>query len=126
MAFTQLTFAQAKDTELKKQTIEVIKASGSATMSAIVKQQILPMIAPDKQAAFLVEFESTLPALYDKMADVYLEVYNKEDIAAMKAFYDSPIGKKITANSGTITEKSQAASMKWAEGLQSIMMKYMN
>ena len=40
-------------------------------------------------------------------------------------FYNSPVGKKINEKSGELLEKSQAAGEEWGQGLQSMMMKYM-
>lgn len=125
-AISQVSFAQAKDPAMKKQAVEIIKQTGSASVVAMAKQQILPMIAKEKQAAFLVEFEASLPALYDKIADVYVELYTKEDLDAIQKFYDSPIGKKMTANTEILTTRSQTASTEWAQGLQAMVMKYMN
>ena len=120
---TQVTFAQ--DDAFKKDVLKVIELSGSAAQMKVAKEQILKMIPADKQAAFLVEFEASLPGLYDKLAKVYMDAYTKEDIKAMLAFYDSPVGKKITAKSDEITSKSQAAAQEWGQSLQPMMMKYM-
>jgi hypothetical protein len=117
--------ALAQDAAFKKDIMKVIEINGSAAQMNLVKNQILGMIPEDKHAAFLVEFDATMPALYDKLAAVYAEVYTKEDVKAMIAFYESPVGKKINAKAGEVAEKSQAASMEWAQGLQGMMMKYM-
>ncbi len=117
--------ALAQDEAFKKDILKVIEVSGSAAQMKLAKDQILKMIPEDKQAAFLVEFDASMPALYDKLAAVYAETYTKEDIKAMLAFYESPVGKKINAKAGELAEKSQAASMEWAQGLQGMMMKYM-
>lgn len=119
----QLGMAQSQDA-FKKDIIEMIKASGSAGQMSIAKDQILTMISEDKQADFIKEFDATLPALYDKMAEVYMKNYTHEDVKEMLKFYNTPIGKKITANSEKITKEAMAASQEWAMGLQGMMMKY--
>ena len=98
--------------------------SGATNQMKSAKNQILQMVPKEKQAAFIVEFDSTLPSLYDKLATIYMEEYSKEDIKAMIAFYESPVGKKINEKSGVILEKSQAAGQEWGQGLQTMMMKY--
>lgn len=120
---TQFGFAQ--DDAYKKDVMKVIELNGSAAQMKMAKDQILKMIPAEKQAAFLVEFDASLPSLYDKLVKVYNEVYTKEDIKAILAFYETPIGKKMTAKSGEIAEKSQAAGQEWGMGLQAMMMKYM-
>lgn len=119
----QLSMAQ--DEAFKKDILKVIQVSGATSQIEIAKSQILKMIPADKQAAFLVEFNSTLPSFYDSMAKVYSETYTKDDIKAMLAFYDSPVGKKISASAGTIAEKGMEAGKEWGMGLQTLMMKYM-
>ncbi|HEX9979496.1 MAG TPA: DUF2059 domain-containing protein [Flavobacterium sp.] len=121
--FTQLGMAQ--DDAFKKDVMKVIEMNGSATQMKMVKDQILKMVPAEKQAAFLIEFESTLPALYDKIATVYMETYTKDDIKAMLTFYNSPVGKKIQDKSGVVAEKTQTAAQEWGQGLQGMMMKYM-
>jgi len=99
--------------------------NGSNEQLKMAKDQIVKMVPAEKQAAFIIEFDATLPSYYEKVAKVYMETYTKEDIKAMLAFYESPVGKKITAKSSELAEKSQAAMQEWGQGLQTMMMKYM-
>ena len=119
---THVGFAQ--DEAFKKDVLRVIEMSGATNQMKSAKNQILQMVPKEKQAAFIIEFDATLPSLYDKMAAIYMEEYSKEDIKAMIAFYESPVGKKINEKSGVILEKSQAAGQEWGQGLQTMMMKY--
>lgn len=109
----------------KKDVMKMIEVTGSANQMKLAKDQILKMVPQDKQAAFLVEFESTLPALYDKLATVFMEEYTHDDVKAILKFYETPIGKKMTQKAGPLVEKSMAASQEWAMGLQGMLMKYM-
>lgn len=117
--------AMAQDEAFKKDVLKVIEMSGSTAQMKLAKDQILKMIPADKQAAFQIEFDASLPALYDKLVKVYAETYTKEDIKAMIAFYETPVGKKMGEKAGEIAEKSQAAGMEWGQSLQGMMMKYM-
>jgi uncharacterized protein len=118
-------FSIAQDATLKKDVLKLMEISGSNAAMNVAKNQILKMIPVNKQDAFLVEFNATLPALYDKIAVVYMEVYSKQDIADMIKFYETPIGKKMASKAGEITEKSQAAGAEWGASLQPMLMKYM-
>ena len=109
----------------KKDVLKMIELTGSAGQMKMAKDQILKMVPKEKHAAFLVEFESTLPALYDKMAGVMMTEYTHDDVKAILKFYETPVGKKMTDKSGVIAEKNLAASQEWAMGLQGMMMKYM-
>ena len=59
------------------------------------------------------------------MSKVYIEVYTKEDIKAMLAFYDSPVGKKLGEKAGEISEKSMEATQELSGEIQTLVMKYM-
>ena len=124
---TQFGFSQQTDESLKKDVLKVIEVSKSGTIGFIdkMRDQIVAMIPKEKQAAFIVEFNSTLPALYDKMAEVYMEIYTKEEIAAMLAYYESPMGKQINAKMDKVVEKTMEAGQEWGLDLQGMMMKYM-
>jgi hypothetical protein len=125
MLAAQFTIAQAKDEAFKKDVLKMLEISGSNAQVNVAKNQIIKMIPAEKQDAFLVEFNASLPGLYDKLADVYMETYTKEDIRAMIKFYESPVGKKMGAKAGEIAEKSQAAGAEWGAALQPMLMKYM-
>ena len=119
----QVGFSQ--DDAFKKDVLKVIEMSGSTNAMKAAKDQILKMVPKEKQAAFILEFDATMPALYDKIAVIYMETYTKEDIKAMLAYYESPVGKKINEKAGVLMEKTQTAGKEWGEELQGMMMKYM-
>lgn len=117
-------FMNAQDAAFKANVIKVITMSGSDAQIKAVKNQILKMIPAEKQNDFLKDFDATLPSLYDKLANVYMEIYTTEDIKAMIAFYESPVGIKIQSKAGELTEKSMAAAQVWSQEFASIMAKY--
>ncbi len=113
------------DEAFKKDVLRVIEKSGTGGQIAGAKKQILGMIPEEKQAAFLVEFEAMLPKIYDASAKIYMEEYTKEDIKAMLAFYDSPVGKKIEEKAEVISSKSQEAMASVQGDMQALVAKYM-
>jgi hypothetical protein len=121
----QFGFSQAVDEAFKKDVMKVIERSGSGGQMASAKKQILGMIPEDKHAAFLVEFDAMLPKVYEATAKIYMEEYNKEDIKAMLAFYESPVGKKMAEKAEVIASKSQEALMSLQGDIQALVMKYM-
>lgn len=125
LVVTQFGFSQAVDEAFKKDVLKVIERSGAGGQMASAKKQILAMIPEEKHAAFLIEFDALLPKVYEASAKVYMEEYTKEDIKAMLAFYESPVGKKMAEKSEVVASKSQD-SMKDLQGdIQAIVMKYM-
>jgi uncharacterized protein len=121
---TQISFSQV-DESFKKEVLKVIEKSGADGQMAAAKKQILAMIPEDKHAAFLIEFEAFMPKVHDATAKVYMEEYTKEDIKAMLAFYESPVGKKMAEKSEIIASKSQEAMMSLQGDIQALVMKYM-
>jgi len=119
----QAGFAQEKAT--REDVYKVIERSGAAGQMNAAKKQILPMIPQDKQAAFVVEFDAILKKANEKTVDVYLEEYTKDDIKAILAFYDSPVGKKMAEKAEVIATKSQEAMAGLQGEIQTMMMKYM-
>ena len=120
----QTGFSQV-DEVYKKQVLKLVEMSDTATQIKQANTQILTMIPEAKHAEFTKDFDATLPSLYDEMTVSYMEVYTKEDIKAMIAFYESPVGQKITAKSADLSAKTSEIGKKWGEGLQAMVMKYM-
>ncbi|MPT36595.1 MAG: DUF2059 domain-containing protein, partial [Flavobacterium sp.] len=99
----QIGMAQTNEA-FKKDVLKVIEVTGSASQMKLAKDQILNMIPKEKQAAFLIEFDASLPSLYDKIAKVYMEEYSHDDIKQILKFYETPVGKKMTDKAGVIAE----------------------
>ena len=116
--------ASAQDS-FKADALKVIEMSGAAGPMQMAKEQIMQSIPEAKKSEFSKDFDASLPALYDKLAAIYMETYSPADVKAMLAFYQSPVGKKISASAGELFKKSTAAGQEWGIDLQTIMMKYM-
>lgn len=117
-------FSIAQDAAFKADVIKLITISGSDAQMKVARGQILNMIPTDKQSDFLKDFDATMPSLYDKLAKVYMEIYTPEDIKAMIAFYQSPVGLKMQSKAGELAEKNLEAGKEWGQELSVIMMKY--
>ena len=122
---TTVLTATSQDDTFKSDVLKVLTLNGSAGQIEAAKKQVLGMIPEDKQASFLVEFDGIISKINDATAKVYMEEYTKEDVKAMLAFYESPIGKKINEKSGAVTEKSQEAMQEVTGDVQALMAKYM-
>jgi hypothetical protein len=121
---TQFGFSQM-DEAFKKDVLKVIEKGDIGSQLRTVKDQVIKNLPAEKQAAFTVEFDASINDLYTKLVPVYAEAYTKEDIKAMIAFYESPVGKKMAEKATGLNEKSQEVAKEWGQGLQSMMMKYM-
>ncbi|UFH46792.1 DUF2059 domain-containing protein [Flavobacterium galactosidilyticum] len=116
--------ASAQDS-FKADALKVIELSGAAGPMQMAKEQILQSIPEAKKMEFSKDFDASLPALYAKLATIYMQTYSAEDVKAMLAFYESPVGKKISASAGDLFKKSTAPGQEWGADLQAMMMKYM-
>ena len=115
----------AQDDAYKKDILKVIERGDFGSQLQMVKTQISKQIPVAKQAAFLIEFDASLASLYDKLVPSYMETYTKEDVKAILAFYDSAVGKKMASKATELNEKAEVVGKEWGEGLQGMMMKYM-
>jgi hypothetical protein len=113
------------DEAFKKDVLRVVERSGASGQLAAAKKQILGMIPEEKHAAFLVEFDALAGKAVDSTVKTYMEEYTKEDVKAMLAFYDSPVGKKMADKAEVIASKSQEEMMALQGEMQALVMKYM-
>ena len=111
--------------DYKKEVLKVIENGDIGKQLNAAKGQVMGQIPAEKQAAFVIDFDASVNDLYEKLVPVYMETYTKEDIMAMKAFYESPVGKKMAEKATELSEKSQEVAKDWGQGMQAMMMKYM-
>ncbi len=119
---SQIGFAQ--ENASKEDVSEVIEKSGNSGQMSAARTQMLTMIPQDKHAAFLVDFDILMKKVNDATVEIYMQEYSKEDIKAMLAFYNSPVGKKMAVKSEKIANKSQESMASLQGEIQALMMKY--
>ena len=119
---SQIGFAQ--ENASKEDVSELIEKSGNSGQMSAARTQMLTMIPQDKHAAFLVDFDILMKKVNDATVDIYMQEYSKEDIKAMLAFYNSPVGKKMAVKSEKIANKSQESMASLQGEIQALMMKY--
>lgn len=122
LSIAQITIAQ--DASFKTDVLKLISISGADAQINIVKPQILNMIPENKKERFSKEFDASIPSLLDKMANIYMEIYTKDDIKSMIVFYESPVGKKMNEKAAELGQKSMQVGQEWSLELQGIMAKY--
>lgn len=120
-------FVSAQSADFKKDVVNYIKLSGSAAQVTAVLEPMLEQlqIPAEKKSSLKKEIETTLPSLYDKMADVMMKHYTHDDIKKMIEFYNSPVGKKIQEVTPKIVNDQMKAGQDWGMELQGLLMKYM-
>lgn len=121
--FVQIGFSQ-QDEDFKKDALKVLELSGAIIQLQSTKHQLTKMVPKDKQKEFTADFENSLPVVYEKFAKMYMKLYTKEELKTIIAFYETPIGKKMKANTEEVAIKSQAISQEWMVELNEILNKY--
>ncbi len=118
-----IAFAQQKKSDFQKDTEKLVSITNKNTFG-VLAEQFKALVAEDKQEDFIKEVEKTLPSLYSKIAQIYMEEFTHEEIKELLKFYETPIGEKMVSKTGIITKKSMKAGQEWGIGLQDIMQKY--
>lgn len=127
LAFLLVLTAQvgiAQDT-FKADVQKVVQLTGSAAQAEVAKKQIVTMIPEAKKAQFSKEFDALVPDYLTSLEKYYMETYTHDEIKQMIKFYETPVGKKITANARGLAEATTKAAQDWGTKLQNLIMKYM-
>ena len=122
-AFVLLTIgAQAQSAEFKASVRKLMAVSGSDATLKMIPEQILSMIeqqAPALPESVKVEIqamfsEEALLSLMDQMVPIYAKYYTQQDMDDLIAFYDTPLGKKLSTVQPQITLESMSVAQQWA------------
>lgn len=57
------------------------------------------------------------------LADAYARHYTVEEVTGLIAFYESPLGRKVSETTPKITRESVQAAQKWAAGRLPVLLK---
>lgn len=114
-----------EDTALKAQTVQLIKATGATQMFEDVITQIGNMVPEAKQPDYLKEANGTLDQLYSDLSEVYMNEFTKEEIQELNKFYQTELGKKLSASQSKLSQKGMVIGQSWGMKLQQIAQKYM-
>jgi len=119
-AFVLLTFgAQAQSAEFKASVRKLMAVSGSDATLKMIPEQILSMIEQQAPESVKVEIqamfsEEALLSLMDRMVPIYAKYYTQQDMDDLIAFYDTPLGKKLSTVQPQITLESMSVAQQWA------------
>lgn len=115
----------AQDTsEFKKETIEFIKLTGSGSAFENAITQIGMQVSAANKTAYTNEANATLTDLYDKLADIYMVEFTKEEIKSLVKFYNTEIGKKLASKQVLLAQKGMMLGQTWGMEVGKIAQKY--
>ncbi|SFJ61551.1 DUF2059 domain-containing protein [Myroides guanonis] len=121
--FVQVGFAQ--DT-FKEDVKKYFSYSGQSAGLEIVKNDLSSNVPAEKKVAFEKELDVSLNNLIESLADLYMSEFTHEEIKQINAFYETPVGKKLSSKNEFLLNKGQEISGEWSQGLIELMGRYMN
>ena len=125
-------FAQTDPFEadiLKMQQINGSSGTTDAIFSQIVAQlkSAKPDVTEAKWAALKKDvFDVEVKDLQKMLVPVYKKYFTPEEVKAIIAFYESPVGKKLAGQTPQITTESMQVTQQWGMGLFGKIQAYLN
>lgn len=119
--FSCISLAHAEISKEKRAEIEkMLRLTG---MEKLMDQMMTQMISAYKvqmkqvPEAFWTKFRQKIDTgeLLEKLIPLYDKYYSVEDLKAVNAFYESPVGQKILATLPEITQESMKIGLEWGE-----------
>lgn len=121
-AFVSNAQDKEKD-QFTKDTEKLIEMSSRPALQPMI-DQFAGMVPAEKKDEFLKDVEKTFPEFFGSMAKIYMEEYTHDEIKQLLAFYNSPIGKKMSSKQGVIQQKAMMAGQAWGMKVQALLGKY--
>lgn len=122
IGFTQFAVAQQPSIAEVK---EVMVLSGVNDQYDVALEQVITMIPETKQADFKKDFQAILDKNTETVAQIWMKYYTKSEIADLKKFYSSTLGKKMKENNAKITKDVIANQQDLMMEMQQAVMKHM-
>ncbi|MBN1986334.1 MAG: DUF2059 domain-containing protein [Prolixibacteraceae bacterium] len=113
--------ATAQTSDFEKDIEKLLSVNGSSAAYDLAFDQMVAQFkmmkteAPDevwKQVRTEV-FDKEIAALTKQLIPIYKKHFTHEDIKGMIAFYESPLGKKLTDTTGKITTETMQMAQTW-------------
>lgn len=113
-----------ENVDFKSQTIEFIKLTGAVKAFESAIDQIGYNVPEANKAAYIEEANSTLVALYDKIAGLYMDEFTQSEIKELVAFYHGNLGKKLAEKQLELTQKAMGFGQAWGLEVSQIAQKH--
>lgn len=123
LAMSSLLFAQQTNTAFKQDTEKLVSIVSGETFKIVI-DQLDSLVPQDKKEAFKKEVEKTMPELFSKISEIYMEEFTHKEIKGLLEFYSTPLGKKMSSKTGILAQKGMLAGQQWGLKLQGIVEKY--
>ena len=103
---------KAQDDSFKKDVNELIKLMGVTEQTEHTREDKILSVSPENEAEFTKKLDSLLVVYNQEVEKHFLEKYTHEEIKEIIKFYNSPLGKKFSAeNKSYIAAYDEAKSL---------------
>lgn len=104
--------------EMENDIRQLMNAMGMGDLSNQILGQMIgqmKQMAPDAPEAFWTNFQKKADGneLIELIIPIYAKHFSHAEIKELIGFYNSPIGKKVTATLPAITQESMVAGQQW-------------
>jgi hypothetical protein len=112
------TATPPEDAAKEKDVRKLLELTGSAKLGVQIMDQMMGQLQktmPNVPAEFWDEFkkEADVNQLIELIVPVYMKHFSREDLRDLIAFYESPVGRKLTAALPQIAQESMAVGRQW-------------
>ncbi len=111
---------RAQGVERMKIAKRVVQASGaealilkSIELTIPAQRSQNPNIPPEFWDRFVSRARADVGLLVDSLAPVYATRFSKAELEQLLAFYESPVGRHVTAEQPAIAQESQQLGVRW-------------
>ncbi len=95
----QFANAQAQDDAFKKDVQKMMDMMGVLQQVEYMREYYIMWTTPEKEKEFIEKLDPTIPEFIKKTEDYFMSKYTHDEVKAIISFYETPAGKKLTANS---------------------------
>lgn len=118
------TGMNAQDQAFKDDVQKLIKAIGIPERIDAMREYQRMWTKPEEEAEYMPVFETTVPEFLQNVEEYYLKKYTHEEVKELLAFYNSPLGKKVTANAAAINVAYSEAKDIYSDMFNEVFFKY--
>ena len=129
-SFTVKTQADSFDSDIMKmQQVNGSNASANALFPRIIAQlkQSKPDVPEAQWASLKMDvFDVEITSLNEQLIPVFKKYYTQEEVKAIIAFYETPVGKKMAETTPKMMMEQMQVTQTWAMGLMGKMQSYLD
>lgn len=113
--------ANAQDQSFKEDVQKLMKLIGVEEQINYTREDMIMWTSPVYEKEFAADFDASVPVFRADVEEYYLTQYTHKEIKEILVFYESPVGKKITANNKVLLGLHKNADEKYFDSFSELM-----